>query len=99
MVRVVRKEGAFGRGGGGYDMNIYNASNSRTRHQNNDRQQGVTFKIRNKFALLLFSRYGNAPTASAFCLRPAPSLGWAEEAREDLQRSSGSHTGIEPRAG
>ena len=32
-------------------------------------------------------------------LRPAPSLGWAEEAREDLQRSSGSHTGIEPRAG
>ena len=31
--------------------------------------------------------------------RPAPSLGWAEEARQDLQRSSDSHTDIEPRAG
>ena len=51
-------------------MNIYNASNSRTRHQDNDRQQGVTFEIRNKFALLLFitavvlrhSRYDTSDT-------------------------------------
>ena len=39
------------------------------------------------------------PHTTSVLLRPAPSLGWAEEAREDLQRSSGSHTGIEPRAG
>ena len=37
--------------------------------------------------------------ASTLLLRTAPSLGWAKEVRRDLQRSSDSHTGFEPRAG